>query len=980
MDWDYVVVGAGSAGCVLAARLSEDPGVRVLLLEAGDRDTAREIGVPAAFSKLFKGRHDWDYTTEPEPGCDDRELYWPRGKVLGGSSSLNAMIYVRGARADYDGWDLPGWRYDDVLPLFKRSEDNSRGPDAFHGAGGPLPVSDLRSPSPLVADYLEACAQSGLPANPDFNGAEQDGVGTYQVTQRRGRRASAADAFLRPALRRPNLEVRTLAHATRVVLEDGRAVGVEADFAGRREVFRATREVVLAAGAIGTPQLLMLSGLGPADHLRQAGVDVVQDLPRVGQGLQDHLAVASVFTANAPVGYFGADRDLRAIASYVLRRRGPFSSNVAEAGGFVRTSSSAPAADLQLLFAPVMFVEHGLQDPPGHGYSSGAYLLTPQSRGSIGLRSADPFAKAVVRAGYLTERADLDRLVEGVRLCLDIASRGPLVRHSGGRFLPEPGADSDEALRAHVRATSQTIYHPTSTCAMGTGDDAVCDPQLRVRGVEGLRVADASVLPDVPRGNTHAPVVMVAERAADLLARGDRPRAVATGRRGRPHLGVTGPAGLSLVELLPLLQDRRCRRASCSPTASSASRRTSRRCAPSSCSPRTSRGRRPSRPTRTAPPAVPSGPGGRAGGAQGPVPHRRRAHDRLEPGARGLRPGRRRGGVEAAPAGRRRAARQDGAARVRLRHRLPALRQPVGPRPLARRLVRRLGGRARRAHGPGGARHRHRRPAAHPGRAVRDRRPSAVSRSGALRRGAAARAVAGHCRADGASAARRRAAAAAARRRPAAATRTTAPEGPARHRIGVVARSWEDLDASVERTCRDALELLVERGAELVDVEPPAGADEVLAVPGTYGHVVHAEALVVHERWLAEHPERYTDDVRGRLATARSTTPSSSPPRASRPRPGSGTGARPSSGTTWPPSPRRPSRSPRRRTARCRRWRCARAGRSPASRRCPCRPAWTSGLPVGLQLAALPEQEAPLVGLGLVVDEAVALWRRDPLA
>ena len=404
-----------------------------------------------------------------------------------------------------------------MLPLFKRSEDNSRGADDFHGTGGPLPVSDLRSPSPLVGDYLEACEQAGLPANPDFNGAQQDGVGTYQVTQRKGRRASSAEAFLRPALRRPNLEVRTLAHATRVVLEDGRATGVEADFAGRREVFRATREVVLCAGAIGTPQLLMLSGLGPAAELEAAGVAVVQDLPRVGQGLQDHLAVASVFSANAPVGYFGADRSPKAIGSYLLRRRGPFSSNVAEAGGFVRTSGDLAAADLQLLFAPVMFVEHGLQDPPGHGYSSGCYLLTPESRGSIGLRSSDPFAKAVVRAGYLTEAADLDRLVEGVRLTLDIASRSPLQRHSGGRFLPEPGADSDAALRAHVRATSQTIYHPTSTCAMGTDADAVCDPELRVRGVEGLRVVDASVLPDVPRGNTHAPVVMVAERAADLL-------------------------------------------------------------------------------------------------------------------------------------------------------------------------------------------------------------------------------------------------------------------------------------------------------------------------------------------------------------------------------------------------------------------------------------------------------------------------------
>lgn len=520
MTWDYVVVGAGTAGCVLAARLTEDPSVRVLLLEAGDRDTAREIGIPAAFSKLFKTKDDWDYSTEPEDGCDGREMYWPRGKVLGGCSSINAMIYIRGARADYDAWrdaGCEGWGYDDVLPYFRRSEDNSRGADEFHGAGGPLPVADLRDPSPLSADYLDACELAGLARNPDFNGAHQEGVGTYQVNQRRGRRASAAQAFLRPALKRPNLEVRTFAHATRVVVEAGRAVGVEADVAGRREVFRASREVVLCGGAVGTPQLLLLSGIGPADELRALGIDVVVDAPRVGKGLQDHLAVAAVYMADAPVSYFGADKKPSVLLRYLLTRKGPFSSNVAEAGGFVRTRSDLPGPDLQLLFGPTMFMAHGLEEAPGHGFSLGSYLLTPQSRGSITLRSADPMAKAVVRANYLSERADLDVLVEGMRLTIDVASRAPLSRHSGGRFLPAVGADDDAALQAHVRQRAETIYHPTSTAAMGVADDAVCDPQLRVRGVEGLRVVDASVLPDVPRGNTNAPVVMVAEKAADLL-------------------------------------------------------------------------------------------------------------------------------------------------------------------------------------------------------------------------------------------------------------------------------------------------------------------------------------------------------------------------------------------------------------------------------------------------------------------------------
>jgi choline dehydrogenase len=520
MVWDYVLVGAGSAGCVLAARLTEDPSIRVLLLEAGDRDTAREIEVPAAFSKLFRGRHDWSYTTQPEPGCDGRALYWPRGKVLGGSSSINAMIYIRGARADYDGWrdaGCEGWGFDDVLPYFIRSEDNSRGADDFHGVGGPLPVADLRSPSPLVADYLDACEQTGLARNPDFNAARQEGVGQYQVTQRKGRRASTAEAFLRPAMKRPNLEVRTYAHATRVVFDGGRAVGVEADLGGRREVFRAAREVVLCGGAVNTPQLLLLSGIGPAAELRALGIDVVVDAPNVGRNLQDHVAVGTVFHANAPISYFDADKRPAVIARWLLGRRGPFSSNIAEAGGFVRTRADLPGPDLQLLFAPAMFVEHGAGEVPGHGYSLGPYLLTPQSRGTISLRSADPLAAPAIRPNYLSEQVDVDVLVQGLQLTLDTASRRPLRRHSGGRFLPEVGADDDRALRAYVRARAETIYHPTSTAAMGASDDAVCDPQLRVRGVDGLRVVDASVLPTVPRGNTNAPVIMVSEKAADLL-------------------------------------------------------------------------------------------------------------------------------------------------------------------------------------------------------------------------------------------------------------------------------------------------------------------------------------------------------------------------------------------------------------------------------------------------------------------------------
>jgi choline dehydrogenase len=517
-SWDYVVVGAGSAGCVLAARLTEDPSVRVLLLEAGDRDTAREIAVPAAFSTLFKGRLDWDYTTEPEPGCDDRPMYWPRGKVLGGSSSLNAMIYIRGARADYDGWrdaGCTGWGFDDVLPLFRRSEHNSRGADAFHGTGGPLRVTDPRDPSPLAHDYVAACAEVGIAGNPDFNGPEQDGAGLYQLTQHRGARWSAAQAFLRPALRRPNLEVRTLAHATRVVVEHGRAVGVEAVLGPRQELFRAEREVVLCGGAVGTPQLLLLSGIGPAPDLRALGIDVVVDAPAVGTGLQDHVSAGVVVLSREPISYVGADEDRRHLVRYLLRRRGPYASNLAEAGAFVRTRVDLPAPDLQFHFAPAVFLDNGFTPAPGHGYTLGPCLLQPASRGSVSLRSADPLDKPVLRAGYYTAHEDLQTMVEGMRLGLEMADAAPLRRHQDRRYLPE--STDDAGLVAHLRAHSQTLYHPTSTAAMGPSDDAVLDPQLRVRGVEGLRVADAAAFPAVPRGNTNAPVIMLAERAADLL-------------------------------------------------------------------------------------------------------------------------------------------------------------------------------------------------------------------------------------------------------------------------------------------------------------------------------------------------------------------------------------------------------------------------------------------------------------------------------
>ncbi|OKH94899.1 GMC family oxidoreductase [Streptomyces uncialis] len=510
--YDYVVVGAGSAGCVLAARLSEDPGTRVALIEAGGADTAQDIHVPAAFSRLFKSDLDWDLDSEPEPGIGGRRAYLPRGKVLGGCSSINAMIYIRGNRADYDGWaaaGAEGWSYDDVLPYFRRSEDNTRGADAFHGTGGPLTVSDSRSNHPLVTSFVEAAVKAGHPRNDDFNGGSQLGVGPYQLTQRDGLRCSTSVAFLHPALERPNLTVVTGARADRVVIENGRATGVEVTRDSGTEVITAGREVILSAGAYGSPKLLMLSGIGPAAALTALGIEVVADLP-VGEGLQDHYMTMLNFRTDTESLMTAASPDNAALLQG--EGRGPLTSNVGEAGGFFHSRDGLTAPDLQFHMAPVLFHQEGLGAVTEHGFAFGPCVLAPTSRGRVTLRSDRPDAAPRITHNYLTTDEDRAALVAGIRIALDIAAQAPAAEVITGPY-DVPDSDSDADLLAWAQRSGMTLYHPTSTCAIGP----VVDPRLRVHGVEGLRVVDASVFPSVPRANTNAPTVMAAEQAADLI-------------------------------------------------------------------------------------------------------------------------------------------------------------------------------------------------------------------------------------------------------------------------------------------------------------------------------------------------------------------------------------------------------------------------------------------------------------------------------
>lgn len=519
--YDYIIIGAGSAGCVLANRLSADPACRVLLLEAGPRDRNPFIHMPAGLARLVHNRRiNWNLETEPEPALHGRRLWWPRGKVLGGSSAINAMCYVRGVAADYDGWaaaGASGWEWEQVLPWFLHSECNSRGASALHGAAGPLAVSDLRHHNPLSAAFIAAACEAGHAPNDDFNGAGQLGVGLYQVTQRDGARCSSADAYLRPARGRRNLEVLTGAQAVALSLQGNTATGVHYRRRGEHLHARAGSEVILSGGAIHSPQLLMLSGIGAADTLRSHGISARVDLPGVGGNLQDHLDICTLVHTVPGVSY-DRSNELRIAFDYFLRgRRGAGTSNLAEAGGFARSSLATDArADVQFHFVPAMLDDHGRHRLPGDGYTLHACPLHPRSRGRVQLRDADARSAPRIQPNYLgdADGYDLKMMLECARMSQQILAQPAFDRWRGAPVFPARADLDDAALTGFIRAKAETIYHPVGTCAMGRHADAVVDPQLRVHGTERLRVVDASVMPNLVSGNTNAATIMIAERAA----------------------------------------------------------------------------------------------------------------------------------------------------------------------------------------------------------------------------------------------------------------------------------------------------------------------------------------------------------------------------------------------------------------------------------------------------------------------------------
>jgi choline dehydrogenase len=527
-SYDYIVTGAGSAGCVLAARLSESGRHRVLLLEAGGKDSNPWIHIPLGYVKTFVNpKVNWMFDSEPEPNLNNRVMYQPRGKVLGGTSSINGMIYMRGNHADYDEWrqrGCEGWDWDSVLPYFRKAEDNERGDSEFHGGGGPLRVSNQPYEWEIGKLLLEACIQAGIKPNPDFNGAQQEGCGYYQTTTKDRRRWSTAAAYLRPARKRPNLIVQTHAHATRVLIENGRAVGVEYRSPQGLRTARASGEVIVSGGAYGSPQLLLLSGIGPAQHLQDMGVEVLHDLPGVGSNLHDHFNTYCTWRISRSISlnelHHSIPRQVVAGLQYALYRGGPMSGNGLYVGALVRSDESLERPDLQLNISAWSTIDRtrdGIISHPFPGFAISPVHLRPEGRGTVRLKSPDPLAAPEIRFNFLRSDYDMQVLIKGMRIARQIARQHVLQQLVMAETSPGSAVMTDEQLADDVRKRGVSNLHPVGSCGMGHGPGSVVDPRLRVHGIGGLRVVDASIMPSIIAGNTNAPTIMIAEKASDMI-------------------------------------------------------------------------------------------------------------------------------------------------------------------------------------------------------------------------------------------------------------------------------------------------------------------------------------------------------------------------------------------------------------------------------------------------------------------------------